>query len=293
MTGYGRGTAERGGRRVTIEIRSVNHRFLDVKLRGGALEPGLEDAVVTRLRDRVERGAVAIAVRLERRAAGAPAIDRDAARAAYAALRGLADELGTPPPGLDLVVAQPGVLVAPDADGGDDADLIAAAGAAADAAVAALVAMRTTEGESLARELATRTAAVRVLVDEVAALAVAVPADAKRRLDDRLRRLLGDVDAAAGPALDPTRLAQEVVLLADRSDVTEELVRLRSHLEQLATTLAQATGAVGRRLDFLLQEVGRELNTIGSKTPSAEIVNRIVAAKVELEKLREQAQNVE
>jgi uncharacterized protein (TIGR00255 family) len=292
MTGYGRGTAERGGRRVTIEIRSVNHRFLDVKLRGGALEPGLEDAVVSRLRDRVERGAVAIAVRVERRAAGAPAIDRDAARAAYAALRALADELGTPPPGLDLVVAQPGVLVAPDADGGDDADLVAAAGAAADAAVAALVAMRTTEGESLARELATRTTAVRALVDEVAALAAAVPADAKKRLDDRLRRLVGDADAA-GPQLDPTRLAQEVVLLADRSDVTEELVRLRSHLEQLATTLAQAAGAVGRRLDFLLQEVGRELNTIGSKTPSAEIVNRIVAAKVELEKLREQAQNVE
>jgi uncharacterized protein (TIGR00255 family) len=133
---------------------------------------------------------------------------------------------------------------------------------------------------------------LRGLVSELAALAEHVPGDLKRRLDDRVRRLLGDADAPAA-MIDPARLAQEVALLADRADVTEELVRLASHLEQLASVAGTETGAVGRRLDFLLQEVGRELNTIGSKSPSAEIVARVVAAKVELEKLREQAQNVE
>jgi uncharacterized protein (TIGR00255 family) len=116
-----------------------------------------------------------------------------------------------------------------------------------------------------------------------------VPAEVKRKLDERLRRLLGDAETA----LDPARVAQEVALLAERADVTEELVRLGSHLEQLAAILGDAATAIGRRLDFLLQEVGRELNTIGSKSPSAEIINRVVAAKAELEKLREQAQNVE
>jgi uncharacterized protein (TIGR00255 family) len=295
MTGYGRGAAERGGRRVTIEIRSVNHRFLDVKLRGGALEPGVEDAVVSRLRERLERGAVTIAVRAERRAAGGVTIDRDAARAAHAALATLATELGIAPPTLDLVIAQPGVVAGPDALDPDDGELLAATTAAADVAISALVAMRESEGKSLARELGSRTAALRALVEEVAALADAVPADVKRKLDDRLRRLLAESESAglAVGGLDPARLTQEIVLLADRADVTEEIVRLRSHLDQLAAALAPSKAAVGRRLDFLLQEVGRELNTIGSKTPSAEIISRIVAAKVELEKLREQAQNVE
>jgi uncharacterized protein (TIGR00255 family) len=291
MTGYGRGTAERGGRRVTIEIRSVNHRFLDVKVRGASLEAGVEEAIVARVRDQIDRGSVAIAVRIERRAVTGFAIDRDAARAAHATLRALAEELGTPPPGLDLVVGQPGVVVSPDADAGDDGELAAAAGAAADTALTALIAMRVTEGGALARELEARGAALRGIVAEVAQLAEHVPGDLRRRLDERIRRLLADADAAA--SVEPARLAQEVALLADRADVTEELVRLASHLEQLAAVIATETGSVGRRLDFLLQEVGRELNTIGSKSPSAEIIARVVAAKVELEKLREQAQNVE
>jgi uncharacterized protein (TIGR00255 family) len=290
MTGYGRGTAERGGRRVTIEIRSVNHRFLDVKVRGASLDAGIEEAIVARVRDQIDRGSVAIAVRIERRAVTGLAIDRDAARAAHATLRALSEELGTPPPSLDLVVGQPGVVVPPDADAGDDGELAAAAAAAADTALAALIEMRGTEGAALARELEARTAALRGLVGEVAALAEHVPGDLRRRLDERVRRLLGDADATA---VDPARLAQEVALLADRADVTEELVRLASHLEQLVAVVATDAGSVGRRLDFLLQEVGRELNTIGSKSPSAEIIARIVAAKVELEKLREQAQNVE
>ena len=288
MTGYGRGAAERGRRRVTIEIRSVNHRFLDVKVRGPALEPAVEEIVAGKVRDRMERGAVIAVVRLESRAAAGLHIDRDAARAAHAALRELAAELGTAPPGLDLVVAQPGVIGAPE-HAGDDDELLAAIGAAADAAIDALVEMRDAEGAVLARELVGRAETLRAMVAELATGADAVPAETRRRLDERLRRLLADVDAA----VDPARLAQEVALLADRADVTEELVRLGSHLDQLAAVVAGENGPVGRRLDFLLQEIGRELNTIGSKSPSAEIVNRVVTAKVELEKLREQAQNVE
>jgi uncharacterized protein (TIGR00255 family) len=311
MTGYGRGTAERGGRRVTVEIRSVNHRFLDVKVRGPALEPSIEDALVGRLRDKVERGAITISVRIERRAAIAARYDVDAARAAFAALRAVADDLGTPPPSLDLVVGQPGVVVV--GDDGDDGALVGAVTAAADAAVAELVEMRATEGAALARDLAARAGTLVALVGELRRAADLLPQEIHRRLEERVRRLVAEADAAA---VDPARLAQEVTLLADRADVTEELVRLSSHLEQLAGVIASdgstppataqpeppdngaarvpsGTRAVGRRLDFLLQEVGRELNTIGSKSPSAEIVSRIVTAKVELEKLREQAQNVE
>jgi uncharacterized protein (TIGR00255 family) len=289
MTGYGRGTAERGGRRVTVEIRSVNHRFLDVKVRGPTLEPAIEDALVGRLRDKVERGAIAISIRIERRAAIAARYDIDAARVAFAALRAVADDLGTPPPTLDLVISQPGVVVV--GDDGDDGALLGAVTAAGDAAVAELLEMRATEGAALARDLTARAATLTALVAELRGSADLLPGELHRRLDERVRRLVAEADAAA---VDPARIAQEITLLADRADVTEELVRLSSHLEQLTSVIATNNDTpVGRRIDFLLQEVGRELNTIGSKSPSAEIVSRIVTAKVELEKLREQAQNVE
>jgi len=288
MTGYGRGTAERGGRRVTIELRSVNHRFFDVKVRGVSLPPAVEDALSSRLRARLERGAITVSVRLERGGSVGLTIDGEAARVAFATLRALADDLGTLPPGIDLVVAQPGVVISHDV--ADDGELALAATAALDAALDALIAMRGTEGAALAREIAARTRALHALVGEIAELAGRVPGDLQRRLHERIRRLLDD---AANLTLDPTRLAQEVALLVDRADVTEEVVRLRSHLDQLAGVAEEGAAAVGRRMDFLLQEIGRELNTIGSKSPSSDIINRVLAAKVDLEKLREQAHNVE
>jgi uncharacterized protein (TIGR00255 family) len=156
--------------------------------------------------------------------------------------------------------------------------------------------MRDGEGQALARELTLRIDELAALRQSIEKLAADVPERMKKRLHERLRRLLQDevadksTDAAGW--LDPARLAQEVAVLADRSDVTEELVRLASHLEQ-ARILINGKAAAGRRLEFLVQEIGRELNTIGSKSSVTEISTAIVEAKAVLEKVREQVQNVE
>jgi uncharacterized protein (TIGR00255 family) len=285
MTGYGRGVAEQDGRRVTVEVRAVNHRFLDLKLRGAPLSPALEEQLAARVRASIERGAVAVSVHLAAAAgeAAAARIDPVAARRAYDALSELATRLGVAKPDLALVLAQPGVVVSGEAVGGDPEPQ---ALAALDAALAQLDAMRTAEGQALAAELRARLDELAVRRVAIAELAAQLPAQLARRLTERVRRLVEDVE------VDPTRLAQEVALLADRADVTEELVRLASHLEQ-ASALLTASGAIGRKLDFLVQEIGRELNTIGSKSAAAEISSAVVDAKAVLEKVREQAQNVE
>jgi uncharacterized protein (TIGR00255 family) len=284
MTGYGRGVAEVDGRRATVEVRAVNHRFLDLKLRGASLSPALEEQLTARVRAAVERGAVTVSVHVAAPPAGAAArIDPEAARRAHAALSELAIQLGVGGPDLALVLAQPGVVMTGEPPG-DEAD--PPAGAALEVALAELDRMRATEGQALAAEVGARLDALAALRTAIAAAAAAAPATLGKRLAERVRRLLDDAE------LEPARLAQEVALLADRADVTEELVRLASHLEQARALLA-APGAVGRRLDFLVQEIGRELNTIGSKSASAEISSAIVDAKAVLEKVREQAQNVE
>lgn len=284
MTGYGRGVAEQDGRRATVEIRSVNHRFLDLKLRGAPVPAALEEQIAARVRASVERGSVTVSVHVVAPPGAAAArIDPEAARRAYDQLAALAGHLGIGAPDLALVLAQPGV-VAPGDAAGDDADPQVLA--ALDAALAQLARMRSAEGQALAAELTARLEELTALRASIAGVAAGVPAQLAKRLDERVRRLLEDAE------LDPGRLAQEVAVLADRADVTEELVRLASHLDQ-ARALLGAPGAVGRRLDFLVQEIGRELNTIGSKSASAGITTSVVDAKAVLEKVREQAQNVE
>jgi uncharacterized protein (TIGR00255 family) len=288
MTGYGRGVAEQDGRRATVEIRSVNHRFLDLKLRGMPAPPALEEQIAARVRAAIERGAVTVSVHVAAPAAGHPGeaiarIDPAAAQRAHDMLAELAARLGLAGPDLALVLAQPGVVVSTEAAGDEPDPRVVAA---LDAALAQLDRMRSTEGQALAAELAARLGELTALRASIAGLAAAVPAQLARRLTERVRRLLEDAE------LDPGRIAQEVAVLADRADVTEELVRLASHIDQARALLA-GPGAVGRRLDFLVQEIGRELNTIGSKSTSAEITSAVVDAKAVLEKIREQAQNVE
>jgi uncharacterized protein (TIGR00255 family) len=167
---------------------------------------------------------------------------------------------------------------------------------ALDGALAQLATMRDGEGKALAKDLLARIDELGTLRGTLEKLAADVPERVQRRLQQRLDRLLHDEVADKGSDaagwLDPARLAQEIALLAERADVTEELVRLASHLEQ-ARALVTGAGASGRRLDFLVQEIGRELNTIGSKSAATEISSAIVEAKAVLEKVREQVQNVE
>lgn len=284
MTGFGRGTAEHGGVRATVDVRAVNHRFLDLKLRGLPVAPDVEDAISARVRRIAERGAISVAIHAVRLAgAGRMRIDTVAAASAHLALTELARQLGLHGPDLALVLAQPGVATAAE-ELGEAAD--AAVIAAAEGALVQLAEMRDREGEALARELSARLHELDHLRAQLAERAAGQPGELQRRLEDRVRKL------AADAAVEPARLAQEIALLAERADVTEELVRLDSHLGQ-ARTLVAAKDAVGRRLDFLVQEIGREVNTIGSKSATIEITNLVVEAKAALEKVREQVQNVE
>ena len=285
MTGFGRGVAEQGGLRATVDIRAVNHRFLDLKLRGAPLPPATEEALSARVRAAIERGAVAVSVHVGRE--GAPAgvvVDAGAADSAHRMLAALANRLGMQGPDLALVLAQPGVVVSAERLEDDPPVL-----AALDAALDQLHRMRAAEGQALAAELRTRFDELAALRAQVATLAATVPQQLTKRLRERVNKLLEPQELGS---IDPARLAQEIALLADRSDVTEELVRLASHLEQ-ARSLVAAEGPVGRRLDFLVQEIGRELNTIGSKSTVTEISAAVVEAKAVLEKMREQVQNVE
>lgn len=287
MTGFGRGTAEHKGARITVDMRAVNHRYLDLKLRG-PLSPALEDSISSRVRSTVERGSVSVTVHVIGTGGGSSRIDTAAAHAAHISLVELARNLGMAPPDLALVLSQPGVIVSSEEQ---HADHDAAILEAVEAALAQLGGMRDGEGQALARELLLRTDELGSLRVTIEKLASDIPERMKKRLHERLRRLLQDEDKSTD-WVDPGRLAQEVAVLADRSDVTEELVRLASHLEQ-ARALITGKAAAGRRLEFLVQEIGRELNTIGSKSSVTEISTAIVEAKAVLEKVREQVQNVE
>lgn len=342
MTGYGRAARVAKGQSMVAEIRSVNHRFLEIKLRGAGAGSALEDQVGARVRKCFERGSVVVtlSVREEPAAAAAeaaaiagpspaawragpsvdPLSDRPRAQRVFAELSELASSLGTPQPTLTELIAALALQVSASSgasSGGapngpvDLAEQLEAAGALpellalVDEAAAAATAMRRTEGEALAKDLAARLELIASHTVQLQRLAAESAPVLAERLHERVRKLVAQLapaeqggEVAAGASgelvggLDAGRLAQEVALLVDRADVTEELVRLASHLEQGRALLTQP-GSLGRRLEFLLQEIGRELNTIGAKSWSSAISTRIVEAKSELEKLREQAQNVE
>lgn len=301
MTGYGRGVAEDEGRRVGVEIRSVNHRFLDVKLRGAPLDPSLEEKVIARVRGACERGSVAVTIRMQERGTeAAMRVDLDAARRVHDELKALAKGLGLDriesagaPITLELLCAQPGVLVPRD-EAPDIAAVWQCIEPALSSALAGLTAMRDTEGATLARDLTERRARLGELVEVIASGAATSPEEVHKRMRDRLERLRSKVASKGDlPELEESRLAQELIILADRTDVTEELVRLRSHLDQLGEIMARSEGPIGRQLDFLVQEIGREFNTVGSKSQSGEIARSVIEAKTELEKVREQVQNIE
>jgi uncharacterized protein (TIGR00255 family) len=287
MTGYGRGTCEVGGRRFVVELRSVNHRFLELKLRLPWSDPLIEANLTQLLRARLDRGVVTVGVRDE--GGGAAQLvhaDLALARSYAAALEELRLALGLDEPvTLALVAAQPGVLTVGEAIGDSEA-LWAALKPGVDGALTALIDSRRREGEALAHDLGARLATVERLATELATLTQDTPEQYRRRLHDRLERALGPGE------VDPQRLAQEVAILADKVDVAEELTRITAHVTELRR-LVDGDGTSGRRLDFLTQELNREINTIGSKSQSAPVAARVVDAKAELERLREQIQNVE
>jgi len=290
MTGFGAGSSDLpGGWRLVVELRAVNHRFLDVRVRAPADQPDLGALVEDLVRKSLGRGRVESAVRLEGWNAPPVTLDVARAKAAFTALEALRDELapGEPVP-LSLLAAVPDLFASHRPRVDPDA-LRSAAGEAFAAAAAALQEMRAQEGASLARDLGDRLARVEALVSALQAEADQVVDAWHARLRERVARLLDGSDVP----VDEARLAQELATLAERSDVAEELTRLASHCAQFRQAMDQGGAApVGRRLDFLLQEMNREANTIGSKSVEARLAHRVVDLKAELERLREQVQNV-
>jgi uncharacterized protein (TIGR00255 family) len=292
MTGYGRGGFELAGTGFDVEVRAVNHRFLDLRVKLPRALAGFEPAVRDRVAGRFARGKVEIAVQAPvGAAAGAHVeVDFEAAGRYLAAAREIERRFGLSAADLDAddLLGLPGVsrVVETPVDETEGEALLDGV----ESALAAAAAMREAEGEGLEREFRSRLARVAELVEVLEARSGSVQEAVRERLRKRAREL----EAETG-VLDEARLHQEIVLAADRLDVSEELSRLRSHVEQFLAVLdgAEAGQPVGRRLDFLLQELGREANTVGSKANDAEMAHAVVELKTELERIREQVQNVE
>ncbi len=287
MTGFGAGHGASAGEELDVEVRSVNHKFCEVKVRAPRELAALELDAAKLVKDRLARGGVEVSLRRPGAATAlAPRVDVARAESYARAFAEIAARLGLAGgPTLSDVIGADGVVRleerAVDLDAAREA-----LGAALGAALDALVAMRAREGEALGRDLHGRLARVEALVARVAELVPAALAAHEARMQERVAEL------ARGVTVDPQRLAQEIAILADRTDVTEEITRLRSHVAQVRALLASGEPA-GRKLDFLVQEMHREVNTIGSKSQSAEIAAAVVEMKAEVERMREQVQNVE
>jgi uncharacterized protein (TIGR00255 family) len=289
MTGYGRAEAQTPFGRFTVEMRSVNHRFGEVLVRLPRDLGPLEDRVRAVVQARVQRGRVEVTILREDRAVRTRTVraDPDLALAYAQALRELAGVLGVQD-GLTLpqVTAFPDVIRVEEAKEDLDA-LWPGLAPAVEAALGDLVGMREAEGRRLAEDLEARLTRLEELAAAVEARSRAAVGEHVARLRERIAALLGEVP------VDENRLAAEVAIFADRSDVSEEVTRLRSHAAQFKADLHAGDGAIGRRLEFVLQEMGREVNTTGAKANDLEITRAVIAMKGELESMREQIQNVE
>jgi uncharacterized protein (TIGR00255 family) len=290
MTGFGAATQEGPPGIVRWEIRSFNHRTLKISLRVPGVLASHESELEARTRTVLSRGAVNGTLRLERPTAPTgPLVDVELARAYAGRLADLARDLGVPgEPDLALLASLPGVIVGTTPRDEDTEAVAALAAAALDAALKELVNSRGVEGDALARDLEQRVARVEKALGRVEKRAPRALDAARRRLQRRVKEVLADQPADVAREA----VAREAVLFAERSDIAEEVTRLRSHIVAFRAAAA-AEGEIGRRLDFLLQEMLREVNTIGSKSQDAAIAAAVVDMKVEVDRMKEQAANVE
>jgi uncharacterized protein (TIGR00255 family) len=293
MTGFASATHDAEGATTSVTVKSVNHRFLDVQLRIPGALAAAENALRAQIQQRLARGRVEVTVAVQTRRATTPLVELDEAFAARvgAAIdraRVLGVVSGPLQPG-DLLRFPQALAVrdAPAASPDDEAaQLRRGVETALAAALEALDAMRRREGELLRADLDARRATLAAAIERVAEAAV----HGQDVLRTRLHERVGDL--GGGVALDPAAVAQEVVRFVARSDISEELVRFRAHLVHW-NDLAGGPEPCGRKLDFLLQEMNREVNTIGSKSEGLQVSPIIVDMKAELERMREQVQNVE
>jgi uncharacterized protein (TIGR00255 family) len=288
MTGYGRGQSVQNGAKFTVELNSVNRKQSDVVVSLPRelveLEPRVRDAINAE----VTRGRLTVVIAFHAAAGSTQsmALDRSLARAYLQAMRDLQAELKVGGEiTIDAVLRAPGVLKAPEEQLSPD-DAWPSVEAALKAALADLLKMREAEGRHLAKDLDKRMKLVRECVKKIKKIVPGVVKRYRETLQERIQR------AGIDLPIDDERLVKEVVVFADKSDITEELTRLESHFEQFAAHLKKDE-PVGRTLEFMCQEIGREFNTLGAKANDVEISQLVVTCKAEMEKIREQVANIE
>lgn len=288
MTGFGAGRARVEAEELSVELKSVNHKFSEVKVRLPRELAALEPVVVKLVKERLARGAVEVFVKRQAVSASGlvPTVDLALAQQYRQVFRQLADALQLPDQvQVKDIALQPGV-VRMEEPGVQLEPAEKALAQALEQALQGLLEMRRKEGEALKADLESRVATVEAAAKEVASLAPRAVDEYRQRLEERIAEL------SRGVTLEPQRLVQEVAYFAERTDIAEEMTRLSSHLGQFRALIASPEPA-GRKMDFLVQEMHREVNTTGSKSQHPDISTRVVAMKAELERIREQVQNVE
>jgi len=288
MTGYGRGTAALGAATLIVDLRSVNHRFFELRLHLAPELTGKAALLEEVARQSISRGRVDLSARIEGPPPRTVQLDQARARAAFAELEVLQRELAPSQPlPLSLLGSVPGLFR--ESGGPGDSATEQACRAAAEQACKALLAMRRAEGARLAQDLAERCQQIN---RELQGLAPTLPG-LVRMQQDKLRARIAQLLGPSGLPMDATRIEHEIAVLADRADISEELTRLDAHATALLPLLtAGSDEPVGHRLDFLLQEMTREANTSAAKLPDAKSTQTMLAIKAELLRMREQVQNV-
>ena len=287
MTGYGSGKVQKNGWEVTVDLKTVNHRFLDVSLRLPRNLSFLEQTVREQIGKQIMRGHVDVFLTVIRPSGSASQVNCDPELAVLyvQAANQIAEKTGVPNDVTgSRLMQQDGVITLTEAEMDEDA-VIAACEEAAEAAAVQVTQMRDREGVHLKEDLRTHLNAAANLREKICERAPLVVNEYREKLESRLKQLVSD-------GVEPQRLAQEVAIIADRCAIDEELSRLESHIRQMNQYL-ETEGESGKKMDFLIQEMNREANTIGSKASDAVIAQHVVNLKSEIEKLREQIQNVE
>lgn len=290
MTGFGRGEYNDGKRNMIAEIKSVNHRYSDISVRMPRRYQFAEDAVRSTVKQHISRGKIDVQISVEYIAESDIKVElnKPLAEQYIQNFKVLKDEYGVQGEvTLELLSGMPEVLKQ-SSDVEDEDEIRQSIIKATDAAAENLEKMRAVEGEKLAEDLLERADLIKAMVSEIEVKAADLPGIYKEKLRARIDELL---DGAS--VVPEERLAQEVAIFADHADITEEITRLRSHMDQMKSIINESKGADGKKLDFLVQEMNREANTIGSKANDLGITEVMLRIKSEVEKIREQVQNIE
>lgn len=289
MTGYGRGESSDETRVITLEIKTVNHRYNDIVIRMPKKFNQFEDKIKKAVKKRIKRGRVELYINLEENDDKNIIINPNinVARQYYESIVKINEELGlTDSVKLGNILRCPDVFDITTADEEEDTTWILLEDVLKKA-LDGLTEMRAKEGAALVEDINLRSGIISEIVEKIDEKSPLIAEEYKSKLKDRIKDLIEDT-----VEVDEARIALEVAIIADKGNITEELVRLKSHLVQLDNILKEK-GSVGRKLDFLIQEMNRETNTIGSKSYNTEISNYVIDVKSEIEKIREQVQNIE